>query len=100
MGQSPSAPASAPAAASKDEQPNEILYFYGAECPWTKKVEPAIECMEDGLKTKVTRLEVWHDLDNRRLFDRLSKDKCPGGACLTQIAHSHADYSANSHANE
>ena len=62
--------------------------------PDTRKVEPAIECLEEGLKTRVKRLEVWHDLDNRHLFDKLSKDKCPGGACQLPSVVRGRSYSA------
>jgi hypothetical protein len=42
------------------------------------RIEPSLECFETALKARVARLEVWQDLDNREVFNRLAKDKCPG----------------------
>ena len=30
------------------------------------------------MRANISRHEVWHDLDNRRLFDKLAAGKCPG----------------------
>jgi hypothetical protein len=84
MGSSTSTPKAAPAAAAvpagepaqkltPDQYPQseDVLYFYGDRCPFTQRIEPAVSCLEDSMQAKVSRLEVWQDLDNRALFDKV-----------------------------
>jgi len=47
---------------------NSLHFFFGQECSFTKKVEPAVNCLEKMLGQKVNRHEVWHNSTNQRLY--------------------------------
>lgn len=46
----------------------DLQYFYGKTCPHTAKVDTAIQKMEDSLKIKVQRLEVFQVAENKKLL--------------------------------
>jgi hypothetical protein len=75
MGQRVSASAKAATTESAEAEwptSDDVIYFYGEECPFTRRAEPAVMCLEGAMRQKVARHEVWHDLDNRQLFDKVS----------------------------
>lgn len=45
-----------------------IIEFYGTECPHCHEMEPLIERLERETPVKITRLEVWHNEENRHLM--------------------------------
>ncbi|MEM5814427.1 MAG: thioredoxin family protein [Candidatus Aenigmatarchaeota archaeon] len=46
----------------------QILEFYGAECPHCQKMVPVVAQVEQELGITITKMEVWHDEDNRAKF--------------------------------
>ena len=65
--------------APKAKQEEAILYdFYGTECPHCKEMDPIIARLEKEEKVKVTKLEVWHNSQNQKLFEQIDNGKCGG----------------------
>ena len=84
-----SAPRSARRFAMTAKPDTDLLFFYGDRCPFTKRVEPEVAGMEDELKTKLTRLEVWSNAENRAIYDRMALGKCQGGQpCAALLSES------------
>jgi len=50
--------------------------FFGTECAHCHEMIPLIEKLEKELKSKVIRLEMWHNAENKVLYDKYAKDKC------------------------
>ena len=48
------------------ESKNRLIEFYGEECHWCVHMAPVIERLEKDEGVEVTRLEVWHDRENKR----------------------------------
>ncbi|MBI4017996.1 MAG: thioredoxin family protein [Candidatus Aenigmarchaeota archaeon] len=60
--------------------PDELIEFYGTECPHCKDMEPLIAKLEKETGKKVKRFEVWHDAENAKLMQRFDPDgsRCGG----------------------
>jgi len=57
---------------------DKLIEFYGTECVHCKESEPIIEKLEKLDKIKITRLEVWHNSANAKIFENYDKGKCGG----------------------
>lgn len=57
---------------------NQLLFFYGTECPHCHEMDPLVEKLEKELKAKVVKLEVWHNSKNAALMEKLDKGFCGG----------------------
>ena len=55
-----------------------LLYFYRSTCPFTKKAEPHINCLETTLNLKLTRLETTVS-QNGDLYDSVGGEEYCGG---------------------
>ena len=56
-----------------------LLYFYGKECGFTKKVEPSVSELESKLGKRLNRLETWHIQENQSRYSEVGGDKSCGG---------------------
>lgn len=56
------------------ENPN-LIEFYGEECPHCFKMQKIIDKFEKKHKTKLTKLEVWHNEDNKKLMEDIIESK-------------------------
>jgi len=55
-----------------------LLEFYGTECPHCIKMHPLVERLEKETGVKVEKFEVWHNEENSRKMDEYDKDYCGG----------------------
>jgi len=60
------------------ETEGDLLEFYGTECVHCRTMAPLVEMLQDELKVKVTRYEVWHNQENARLLEKYDKGFCGG----------------------
>ena len=58
--------------------PDDLLEFYGTECPHCVKMEPLIERLEKEEGLKLQRFEVWHNELNAKLLQQFDQGKCGG----------------------
>ncbi len=65
---------------SMEKQPakDELLEFYGTECPHCIEMVPLIEKLEKEEGVAVRKLEVWHNEENSRLFQKIDDGRCGG----------------------
>lgn len=56
-----------------------LLYFYGKECGFTKKAEPAVSELEGKLGRRLNRLETWHVSENQKKYAEVGGDRSCGG---------------------
>ena len=56
-----------------------LLFFYGDGCSFTKRVAPQVRCLEMKLGRSVTRLETWNDSANAKRYDEVGGKKRCGG---------------------
>jgi cytochrome c biogenesis protein CcdA len=71
------APTAGPSAAGTDDTASEgaavvVRFFYGEECPYCHRQLAAMETWERDHDVRIHRYEVWHDVTNRALFERLA----------------------------
>ena len=57
---------------------SDLIEFYGTECVHCHEMEPLIERLKQEEKIELTRLEVWHNMKNAELLQRLDNGKCGG----------------------
>jgi thiol-disulfide isomerase/thioredoxin len=57
---------------------NRLLFFTGRECGHCHKLEPVADKVAEGLKVKITKLEVWHNSANKKLLLKYDKINCKG----------------------
>lgn len=57
---------------------NNLLEFYGEECPHCIDMHPLVEKLEKELKVKVEKHEVWHNEENAKLMETYDKEFCGG----------------------
>ncbi len=57
---------------------NELIEFYGRECPHCMTMVPFIDKLEKETGKKVTRVEVWHHSENAHLMQQVDKGFCGG----------------------
>ena len=55
-----------------------LLEFYGTECVNCKDLEPLLERLKEEEGIEVTRLEIWHNSENAKLFMKYDKGRCGG----------------------
>ncbi len=53
------------------ENPN-LIEFYGEECPHCFKMQKIISKFEKKHKTKLTKLEVWHNEENKKSMEEFA----------------------------
>jgi len=61
-----------------DAMEDELMFFYGRECPVCEKVRPKLDRLEDELNVSVARYEVWHDANNQAMLMKLGEGMCSG----------------------
>jgi cytochrome c biogenesis protein CcdA/glutaredoxin len=49
-----------------------VRYFYGRECPYCAQQADELDAWERTYDVEIHRYEVWHDAENRELFQQLS----------------------------
>ena len=52
--------------------------FTGRECTHCHEMDPLVDRLEEELKVKIDRLEVWHDDKNAQLLKECDKGFCGG----------------------
>ena len=62
----------------KEEQLVDLVDFYGTECHFCKKIEPFLQRLEEEENVKISRVEVWHNAENAKLWQKLDAGKCGG----------------------
>lgn len=55
-----------------------LLEFYGTECPHCLRMHPLVERLEKKTKLKVQKFEVWHNEENARKMEEYDKNYCGG----------------------
>lgn len=58
--------------------PDDLIEFYGTECPHCVRMEPLIQRLEDETGLKIKRFEVWHNEANAKLMEQFDKGFCGG----------------------
>ena len=46
----------------------DLLFFFGKECSFTKKSLPFVDCLERHLKRPIVRKETWHNEENHNFW--------------------------------
>ena len=54
---------------------DELIEFSGRECVHCKEMIPIVEQVEKELGVKITKLEVWHDSNNKKHMEQYDKDE-------------------------
>lgn len=57
---------------------NNLLYFYGQECPDCIRMQRRIERLEQELGVQLVHYEVWHNTENDALCMKYDTDGCGG----------------------
>ncbi len=57
---------------------NNLLYFYGQECPDCIRMQRRIERLEQELGVQLVKYEVWHNTENDELCMKYDTDGCGG----------------------
>ncbi len=57
---------------------NDLIEFYGRECPHCHRMDSLVVKLEKEEKVKVEKMEVWHDEKNAALFQKTDQGKCGG----------------------
>ena len=57
---------------------SKLIMFYGEECPHCHKMFPLVDKLEKELKTKVKRLETWHNKANEAKRKKADQGECGG----------------------
>lgn len=57
---------------------DDLIEFYGTECPHCIKMQPLIERLEQEEGIKIKRLEVWHNEKNEKMRQQVDKGLCGG----------------------
>ncbi len=57
---------------------NNLLMFYGKECPHCEKMMPLVEQLEREQGVTVQRFETWHDAENEDLRKKYDLTNCGG----------------------
>lgn len=66
---------------SLKKQEKHLLEFYGQECPHCQRMKPVVEQVEKELGVEFSKLEVWHDDENKALllsYRERIEDACGG----------------------
>ena len=57
---------------------NNLLEFYGTECPYCVTMHELVERLEKEEGIKIESLEVWHNEENEKRLLEIDKDLCGG----------------------
>lgn len=57
---------------------DDLIEFYGTECPHCVRMEPLVERLENETGLKIKRFEVWHNEANAQLMQSVDKGFCGG----------------------
>jgi thiol-disulfide isomerase/thioredoxin len=57
---------------------DDLIEFYGTECPHCIRMDPLIQRLEEETRLKIKRLEVWHNEANAKLLEQFDKGFCGG----------------------
>ena len=57
---------------------NRLIMFYGTECTHCHEIEPTIDKLAYELNVKITKLEVWHNSENKKLLLKYDTINCRG----------------------
>lgn len=57
---------------------NNLLMFYGKECPHCEKMLPLVDQLERELDTVVQKFETWHDEENDEMRKKYDISNCGG----------------------
>ena len=55
-----------------------LLEFYGTECPHCEHMHELVERLEKEEGIKVQAVEVWHNKENEKLFEKYDQGCCGG----------------------
>jgi thiol-disulfide isomerase/thioredoxin len=56
-----------------------LKFFYGEGCPYTKKVQPAVNCVEMFLGKNIEKLEIYHSPENKVKYTKANGPQNCGG---------------------
>lgn len=56
-----------------------LLFFYGSECPHCMKMEKLLNKLTKEEGIKVSKLEIWHNEDNNKLCEKYDCESEPCG---------------------
>jgi len=62
----------------KQAEESHLLEFYGTECIHCHTMDPWVKKLEEELKLKVTKIEVWHNENNAKRMQEIDQDRCGG----------------------
>ena len=57
---------------------SDLLMFYGTECEHCHEMDPLVTRLEKEEGVTVTRLETWHNAENKKLLESYDRDFCGG----------------------
>lgn len=57
----------------------ELKFFYGEGCTFTKRVQPAISCLELKLGKEIKKLEIYNNTENRKKYIQAEGPQNCGG---------------------
>ena len=56
-----------------------LVFFYGESCPFTRRVLPAVACLERNLRRPIVRKETWSNSENHEAWKEAGGEKNCGG---------------------
>mmetsp|Transcript_5575 Transcript_5575/g.5764 ORF Transcript_5575/g.5764 Transcript_5575/m.5764 type:complete len:123 (+) Transcript_5575:145-513(+) len=56
-----------------------LMYFYGESCPFTRRAEPHVQCLENNIGRRLQRFEVYGSKENQELYAKLGGIENCGG---------------------
>ncbi len=57
---------------------SKLMEFYGTECPHCIEMRPIVERVEKELGVEIEKIEVWHNAENAKLFQKIDGGFCGG----------------------
>lgn len=58
---------------------NNLIFFYGEHCSFTKKVQNEVNCLEIHLNKQINKKEVWNNIENQKLYQEVGGLNSCGG---------------------
>jgi thiol-disulfide isomerase/thioredoxin len=55
-----------------------LLEFYGEECPHCVRMKPLVDQLEKELGIRIRKHEIWHNEDNAKLLETYDTGMCGG----------------------
>ena len=56
----------------------DLLEFYGTECKHCNEMRPMIERLEKEIGKEFTKIEIWHNEANMKIYEEVDKGRCGG----------------------